>query len=206
MQSSQSILKSILQLSPFPGWNADTLHPALSNTISRLEFDLLFPNGAESLTSEYHSYLLNLLSESILTLPKDLRITDKIRWMIRAHFEHIIAHGEAEHAILSEMYHPSIAMNAPVYVGQLTEIIWRAAGDESTDMNYYTKRVSLGAVYVATLLYWHTSNAAIEDVMQSFDNRLDNLKSATAGIKEYTPNPDNIMKNIRLLKTIFWDK
>lgn len=206
MHTPQSILISLLQISPFPGWNAALLHSSLADTISRLEFDLLFPNGAESLISEYHSHLLYLLSESILRLPTNLRITEKIRWMIHAHFEHIITYSEAEHAVVSELYHPSIVLQVPAYVGHLTDIIWRAAGDESTDMNYYTKRLSLGFAYVATLMYWHTSNASIEDVMQFFNCRLDNLKSITKGVKEYTSTPDNIMKNVRLLKSIFWDK
>jgi len=88
----------------------------------------------------------------------------------------------------------------------LTEVIWRFAGDTSIDMNYYTKRISLGAVYVATLIYWHTSNAPIENVMQFFDNRLNNLKSITSKLKQPLTTPENIMKNIRLLKAIFWDK
>lgn len=206
MNTPESILKNMLQISPFPGWNADKLHSSLSDDLSRLELDLLFPNGVESLISEYHAYLLGLLSQSILALPSDLGTTAKIRWMIRAHFEHIIAYSEAEHAAISELYHPSIAMNTPVYVGQLTDLIWRAAGDKSTDMNYYTKRISLGAVYVATVLYWHTSNALIDDVMQFFDDRLENLKSITAGVKHYAPTPENVMKNVRLLKAVFWDK
>lgn len=206
MHTSQAILKKILQISPFPGWNADRLHSRLSETISRLEFDVLFPNGIESLIAGYHTYLLTLLSESISALPTDFGTTATIRWMIRTHFEHIIAHNEAEHAAISELYHPSLALHAPVYVGQLTEIIWRAAGDKSTDMNYYTKRMSLGVVYVATLMYWHTSNAPIEDVMQFFDARLENLKSMTTGVKHYAPNPENIIKNVRLLKAVFWDK
>ncbi|MDP3935524.1 MAG: COQ9 family protein [Alphaproteobacteria bacterium] len=199
-------MKKILQISPFSGWNADQLHSSLSNSLSRLEFDLLFPHGTESLISEYHSYLLTLLSKSTLTLPTDLGTTAKIRCMMHAHFEHIIAHTEAEHATIAELYHPSIALHASTYVDQITDVIWRAAGDESTDMNYYTKRLSLGAIYVATLIYWYTSNAPIENVMQFFDNRLDNLKSITLGIKEYTPIPDNFMKNVRLLKAVFWDK
>jgi ubiquinone biosynthesis protein COQ9 len=30
--------------------------------------------------------------------------------------------------------------------------VWRAAGDRSTDFNFYTKRATLGAVYGATML------------------------------------------------------
>jgi ubiquinone biosynthesis protein COQ9 len=34
------------------------------------------------------------------------------------------------------------------------DAIWRAAGDKSTDFNFYTKRGLLAAVYGATMLYW----------------------------------------------------
>lgn len=32
--------------------------------------------------------------------------------------------------------------------------IWRAAGDQSSDFSWYTKRLTLAAIYSATLLYW----------------------------------------------------
>jgi len=32
------------------------------------------------------------------------------------------------------------------------DVMWRAAGDESTDLNHYTKRLTLAGVYAATLL------------------------------------------------------
>ena len=34
------------------------------------------------------------------------------------------------------------------------DLMWRIAGDTSTDFNHYTKRMSLGAVYGSTLLVW----------------------------------------------------
>jgi len=34
------------------------------------------------------------------------------------------------------------------------DLIWRAAGDRSTDYNFYSKRGLLAGVYVATLLFW----------------------------------------------------
>ena len=37
---------------------------------------------------------------------------------------------------------------------QTVDKIWRAAGDRSTDFNFYTKRMLLGAVYTSTLLFW----------------------------------------------------
>ena len=32
--------------------------------------------------------------------------------------------------------------------------IWYAAGDSATDFSFYTKRVTLAAIYAATLPYW----------------------------------------------------
>ena len=34
------------------------------------------------------------------------------------------------------------------------DLMWRIAGDTSTDYNHYTKRMTLGAVYASTLLTW----------------------------------------------------
>lgn len=205
MHTSQSLLKDFLNVTPFPGWDLNALYPHVSNKLSRLEFDLLFPHGTESLISEYQCHLHSLLKASILIIPENLGVTAKIRWLIRTHFENIIAHSDAEHAAIAALYHPSIAIHAPAYVGQLTDIIWRAAGDTSTDMNYYTKRGTLGVIYIATLMYWHVSNASIDDIMRFFDHRLNNLKTITNTTKKI-PTPHNIMKNVKLLKSIFWDK
>ena len=34
------------------------------------------------------------------------------------------------------------------------DAIWTALGDSSRDVNWYTKRLTLSAVYSATVLYW----------------------------------------------------
>ena len=58
------------------------------------------------------------------------------------------------------------------------DAIWTTLGDSSNDINWYTKRASLAAVYAATVLYWmgddspdHTATWAfldrrVEDVMR----------------------------------------
>ncbi|KYW93854.1 COQ9 family protein, partial [Ehrlichia ruminantium] len=37
---------------------------------------------------------------------------------------------------------------------KITDAIWNLAGDTSTDFNYYTKRTTLAAIYVSTLMYF----------------------------------------------------
>ena len=51
----------------------------------------------------------------------------------------------------------AVPRNAPL-ASRLTyrtcDAIWRAAGDVSTDFNFYTKRALLGGVVLSTTLYW----------------------------------------------------
>ena len=51
----------------------------------------------------------------------------------------------------------ALPQNAPEgsrLVWETCDAIWTALGDTSDDVNWYTKRASLAAVYSATLLYW----------------------------------------------------
>lgn len=201
----RTILLNILHLSPFPGWHLDDIFPHLDTKISRLELDLLFPHGTESLIFEYYLYLADILREKATELPIDLGVSGKVRWMINAHFQHILDNAKAERSAIAEIFNPSIALQSPAYIGELMDFIWRTAGDESHDMNYYTKRISLGTLYIATLLYWFQTNANLDEIMSFFDARLENLRSVTKCTKTYMPTPENVLKNFRLLKCTFWD-
>lgn len=202
----RAILSHILDISPFSGWRLDNIYPHLDSKLSRLELDLLFPHGTESLISEYYVYLADLLRDKAAELPKSLGVTGKVRWMILAHFEHVLAHPDAKRSAITDIFNPAVALQSPLLIAELMDVIWRAAGDDSTDMNYYTKRLSLGAIYVATLLYWYQTNGDLDEIMRFFEDRLKNLKSFTTCSKIYAPSSENILKNLRLLKTAFWDQ
>ena len=54
--------------------------------------------------------------------------------------------------------------------------MWKAIGDPSTDFNFYTKRITLGAVYSSCFLYWlndESDNAA--DTWDFLDRRIENV-------------------------------
>jgi ubiquinone biosynthesis protein COQ9 len=54
--------------------------------------------------------------------------------------------------------------------------MWYAAGDKSTDFNFYTKRATLAGVYSATLLYWLNDRSAGSEATWAFlDRRIDNV-------------------------------
>jgi ubiquinone biosynthesis protein COQ9 len=71
----------------------------------------------------------------------------------------------------------------PQYLAQSAEclwhsadIIWRAAGDRSTDFNFYTKRVILAGVLSTTLISWFGDDSADEAPTAAFlDARIENV-------------------------------
>lgn len=54
--------------------------------------------------------------------------------------------------------------------------IWRLAGDTATDLNHYTKRLTLSAVYGSTLLAWlNDESPAHADTAAFLDRRIDDV-------------------------------
>ena len=56
------------------------------------------------------------------------------------------------------------------------DLMWRIAGDTSTDFNHYTKRLTLGAVYNSTLLVWLDDQSEGSSETAAFlDRRIDDV-------------------------------
>ncbi len=51
------------------------------------------------------------------------------------------------------------------------DTIWRAAGDRSTDFNFYTKRALLGGVVLSTTLYWLRDSSEGNQATSAFLDR-----------------------------------
>ena len=61
---------------------------------------------------------------------------------------------EAVRSALSVLAMPQNLALAARIGWRSANLMWRLAGDTSTDFNHYTKRMTLGAVYGSTLLAW----------------------------------------------------
>jgi ubiquinone biosynthesis protein COQ9 len=61
---------------------------------------------------------------------------------------------------LAALARPNHAKLAAQLLYNTVDEMWRAAGDTSTDYNFYTKRATLSAVYSATLLAFLSDNSA----------------------------------------------
>ena len=83
-----------------------------------------------------------------------MKIREKIRSLVWQRLEIMAPAREAVRRALAILAMPQ---NVPLAfrIGWRTaDLMWRIAGDTSTDFNHYTKRMTLGAVYGSTLLVW----------------------------------------------------
>ena len=83
-----------------------------------------------------------------------LKIREKIRTLIWRRLEIM---GPAREAVRRALAILAMPQNIPLAFRiswRTADRMWRLAGDTSTDLNHYTKRVTLAAVYGSTLLVW----------------------------------------------------
>lgn len=82
-----------------------------------------------------------------------MRFREKVAAAVRCRLEAIedreaVRRGTALFAL------PHMAPEGARLIWETSDRIWRLLGDTSEDLNWYTKRATLSAVYAATVLYW----------------------------------------------------
>ena len=87
------------------------------------------------------------------------------------------------------------------------DAIWTALGDTSDDVNWYTKRATLSAVYSAAVLFWLGDQSPNQSATSDFiDRRIENvmefekvkskIRESALG-KAFLSGPGRILDNIR---------
>jgi ubiquinone biosynthesis protein COQ9 len=105
-----------------------------------------------------------------------MKIRAKIRALVWRRLEIMGAAREAVRRALAILAMPQ---NVPLALRtgwRTADLMWRIAGDTSTDFNHYTKRMTLGAVYGSTLLVWlDDQSEGWTETAAFLDRRIDNV-------------------------------
>ena len=105
-----------------------------------------------------------------------MKIREKIRSLIWRRLEIM---GPAREAVRRALAILAMPQNLPPALRtgwRSADLMWRIAGDTSTDFNHYTKRMTLGAVYGSTLLVWlDDQSEGWADTAAFLDRRIDNV-------------------------------
>src|SRR5437016_10045561 len=105
-----------------------------------------------------------------------MKIREKIRALIWYRLEIM---GPAREAVRRALAILAMPQNLPLALRiswRSADVMWRIAGDTSTDFNHYTKRMTLGAVYGSTLLVWlNDQSEGWSDTAAFLDRRIDDV-------------------------------
>lgn len=80
-----------------------------------------------------------------------LKIRERIRQLVQFRLDALTGTEEALRRALIEMARPVNAARTLQLGWHSADAMWRLAGDTATDLNHYTKRTTLAALYAATL-------------------------------------------------------
>lgn len=140
---------------PFDGWSEATFDAAVEDTgISPALARAVCPRGAVDLALAFHEQgdaeMLRRLEAADLG---DMRFRDKVALAVRLRLEaaedkELVRRGMTLFAL------PQHALDGAQALWRTADRIWTALGDTADDVNWYTKRATLSAVYGATVLYW----------------------------------------------------
>lgn len=171
------LLDAALMHVPFDGWSDAALAAALDDTgLDTTAAKAVFPRGAVDMALAYHdrgdAQMLAALQAADLG---DMRFRDRVAYAVRLRLE-VVEDKELVRRGMTLFALPPYAADGARALWQTADHIWQALGDTSQDVNWYTKRATLSAVYSATVLYWLGDTSDGDAATWAFlDRRIDNV-------------------------------
>lgn len=165
-----TLLDAALPHVAFDGWSPATFDAAVAD--SGID-PAICPRGAVDLAVAYHkrgdAQMIAAMAAADLS---DMRYSEKVAHAIKlrlaaAEDKEIVRRGTSLFAL------PNHAGEGAKLIWGTADAIWTALGDTSDDVNWYTKRVTLSAVYGSVVLFWlGDDTGAVDDFI---DRRIENV-------------------------------
>jgi ubiquinone biosynthesis protein COQ9 len=177
-QAKSAILQAALSHAPFDGWSEATLTAALADSgVAPALGRALFPRGGIDLAVAYHrmgdrAMAATLAAADLSALRYRDRVALAVKLRLQAADKELVRRGSTLFSL------PQHSLEGARLVWESADAIWTALGDSSRDLNWYSKRATLSAVYGATVLFWlgdHSDDNA--DTWAFLDRRIDNVMS-----------------------------
>lgn len=204
------LLDAMLAHVPFEGWSAASLDAAAADLgLGRGEVAALAPGGAIGMAAAYHRRLdegmrARLASADLSALRFRDRVALALRFWLDGADREAVRRGSTLFAL------PQHSAQAARLVWGTVDAIWTALGDNSADVNWYTKRLTLAGVFPAVVLYWlgDRSGGGV-DTREFIDRRIEGvmrIESAKAtvrklpGMTQFLAGPFNPLNRVKAPK------
>lgn len=129
----------------------------------------LFPDGPLSLATAISEVADRDMEAALAKAKLDkMKVRERISTAVKTRISILRPHKEAARRVAAFLTLPPHAPRAVTLLYRTVDAMWRAAGDTSTDFNFYSKRAILAGVYSATMLRWFTDQSENETETDAF--------------------------------------
>jgi ubiquinone biosynthesis protein COQ9 len=159
-----ALLEAMLPEVAFDGWTRAALRGAARRIgMPAGEALALFPGGAADFVASFSRWADRRMLDRLEAARLDsLRVSERIGLAINTRLDIVGPWREAVRRALAVLALPTHAPLGLRLLYEMADAMWYAAGDSATDFSFYTKRLSLAAIWAATVLYW------LEDRSENF--------------------------------------
>lgn len=210
MTDDQSLEALRLRLAPaiaesavFDGWtDAAVTAAALTEGVDPAVARFAFDGGAMAMITAWIARIDADMAEALPQVQlSNLPIRERIRRLVQFRLDALIGKEEALRRALAIMAMPQNVPATTRLGWSSADRMWRLAGDTATDYNHYTKRLTLGAIYAATLsVFASDTSEGHADSRAFLDRRIDGvMKFEKAKAKWTKPREGETFSFTRLL-------
>ena len=177
-QMREAVLAAALPHAAFDGFTENMLQKAGAEAgVAKADLKRLFEDGPISLIEFYSNWADGELEKRLGAMDlKAMKIRERIAAAVKTRLAILRPHKEAARRAAAQLSLPMHAALGARLMYRTVDAMWRAAGDTSTDFNFYTKRGILAGVYGSTAMRWFNDTSADEKPTEEFlAARIDNV-------------------------------
>ena len=185
----EAVLDAALSHVPFDGWSETTLRAAITDSgVAEGLARALYPRGGIDLAVAFHKDGDRRMAETLANTDlSQMRFRDRVAFAVRTRLDlvedrELVRRGTTLFAL------PQHAAEGARMIWGTADAIWLALGDTSRDLNWYSKRATLSAVYGSVVLYWLGDDSPGHQATWDFlDRRIDDvmqIESLKAKLRE----------------------
>jgi len=176
-ETREAMLSAAMAHVPFDGWSACSFAAALDDSgVDPGLARLCFPRGVLDLALAFHRQgdarmVARMQAANLGAMRYSARVAAGVRYRIEA-----VSDKEVVRRGVTFFAMPAHAAEGAAALWGTADLIWKTLGDRSDDLNWYTKRAILSAVYSSTLLYWLGDDSkAYQATWEFLDRRIENV-------------------------------
>ena len=186
----------------FDGWTPAALDAAATQAgIDPGHARLAFPGAAPDMIDAWFAHVDTAMAAA-LTPEKlaTMRFRDRITALVEQRLTTLAPNRDALRRALAVLARPTNVALGVRLGWRAADAMWRLAGDTATDLNHYTKRLTLGGIYAATLMaFLDDESEDHADTRAFLSRRIDGIMRFEKLKSEWRGDPERRLSLVRFL-------